>query len=199
VQGTGGAAPAEVYQGFRAQRRELSRQLGELEDRREELAEQLQVPTLEGANKKGLEQRISDIDQRISALDAQLAIADANVAQAASVPGATVEPPSPPRTGPPEEVFVLGGMFIVVVLLPLTIAYARRIWRRGAVVVSAIPAELGERLLRLEQSMDSVAVEVERIGEGQRFMTKVLTEGGDSRALGAAAPMQRVHEPSVRP
>ena len=45
---------------------------------------------------------------------------------------------------------------------------------------------LDARLQRVEQAMDAVAVEIERIGESQRFLTKVLTDkslppGGDQR------------------
>jgi hypothetical protein len=36
--------------------------------------------------------------------------------------------------------------------------------------------EILERLERMEQSIDAMAVETERISEGQRFTTKVLTE-----------------------
>ena len=86
--------------------------------------------------------------------------------------------------GPPEEVFVLSGMFLVIVLLPLSIAFARRIWRRGAAAVSAIPKEFSDRFGRLEEAVDAIAVEVERVGEGQRYVTRMLTEGG-ARALGA--------------
>lgn len=38
---------------------------------------------------------------------------------------------------------------------------------------------LGEdRLKRLEQAVDSIAVELERVGEGQRYVTKLLAERG---------------------
>jgi hypothetical protein len=40
---------------------------------------------------------------------------------------------------------------------------------------------LEERLERLEHAVDSIAVEMERVGEGQRFVTKLLAERGDSR------------------
>ncbi len=40
----------------------------------------------------------------------------------------------------------------------------------------ARPGELSDRLTHLEQSVDAVAIEVERIGEGQRFMTRLLSE-----------------------
>ena len=165
-----------VYQGFIAQRRELRDQLEGLQDQRREISGQLQDPMVGGANRAGLETHIAELDARISALDKQIAAADAEVARAAAVPGAVVPDPRYFRQGPPEEVFVLAGIFIVVVLFPLTIAYARRLWRRGAVAVSAIPHELMDRLTRLDQAVDSIAVEVERIGEGQRFVTRVLTD-----------------------
>jgi hypothetical protein len=165
-----------VYEGFVAQRRELRDQLETLQDQRRELSEQLQDPMVNGANRSGLEAHIAQLDARISVLDQQIAAADAEVARAAAVPGAVVPDPPYVRPGPPEEAFVLGGIFIVVVLFPLTIAYARRLWRRGAAAATAIPHELMDRLTRLDQAVDSIAVEVERIGEGQRFVTRVLAE-----------------------
>lgn len=36
----------------------------------------------------------------------------------------------------------------------------------------------GDRLDHLQQSLDAVALEVERIGEAQRFMTKIVAERG---------------------
>jgi hypothetical protein len=180
-----------VYQGYVNQRSELRDQLETLQDARQDLSRQLQDPMVSGADRTGLEQHITEIDARISALDKQIAAADAQVAEAAAVPGAIVPDPPHIRQGPPEEVFVLGGMFIVVVLFPLTVAYARRLWRRGAVAVSAIPQELMDRLTRLDHAVDSIAVEVERIGEGQRFVTRVLAE----RPVEPIAIPQRASQP----
>jgi len=39
-----------------------------------------------------------------------------------------------------------------------------------------IPAEVANRLERIEQAVDAIAVEIERISEGQRFTTKLLSE-----------------------
>ncbi len=41
---------------------------------------------------------------------------------------------------------------------------------------STSPGEMDERLARLEQAVEAVAVEMERVGEGQRFVTKLLAE-----------------------
>jgi hypothetical protein len=60
------------------------------------------------------------------------------------------------------------------IVLPLVRAYAKRVESRAD--VSRIPAEVTSRLERMEQAIDSIAVEVERISEAQRFTTKLLSE-----------------------
>jgi hypothetical protein len=40
----------------------------------------------------------------------------------------------------------------------------------------AVPAGTEARLARIEQAVDAIALEVERISEGQRFTTKLLSE-----------------------
>ncbi|MDB4917443.1 MAG: hypothetical protein JWM95_5087 [Gemmatimonadetes bacterium] len=42
-----------------------------------------------------------------------------------------------------------------------------------------------ERLERLQQSVDAIAIEVERIAEAQRFSAKLLVERGDKASLKA--------------
>jgi prefoldin subunit 5 len=177
IPGAPGASASAIYEGLKAQRTELGNQLENLEEE----------PMVGGADRKGLEQRITEIDGRISSIDKAIAESEAQIARAAGVPGAVVPPRPEPRNGPPEELFVLSGMFIVIVLLPLSIAMARRIWRRGVATITSLPAELMERLTRLEQGMDAVAMEVERIGEGQRYMARLLGDDGSVRAIGAGA------------
>jgi hypothetical protein len=185
--GATGASPADVFTALKAQREELGNQLENLEDKRRDLSQRLQQPMIEGADRKGMENRITEIDQRIASIDKQIAESEAQIARAAAVPGAVVRTPELPRSGPPEEVYILSGMFLVIVLLPLSIAAARRIWRRGVTAITKLPAELTERLMRIEQGMDAVAVEVERIGESQRYMARVMGDEGSMRAIGAGA------------
>lgn len=74
---------------------------------------------------------------------------------------------------------------IVIVLgLPLVIVHARRIWMRDAPRDSALP-EVEHRLERIEQAIDAMAVEVERMSEGQRFVTKLLSERQEKVGLAA--------------
>jgi len=192
---TGRAAPSAsaIYEGFRAQRRELTNQLDELESTRREITGQLEDIPAGSPDRTPLVARMADIDSRITSVDHLLASNATDIAKAAAIPGAVVEPPRVVQNEPPEEAWVLGGMFMVIVLLPLSIAWARRIWRRSSAAVASFPREIGDRLLRMEQALEATSVEVERIGEGQRFLTRLFTEGEGTRAIGAGAaqPIER--------
>ena len=59
--------------------------------------------------------------------------------------------------------------------------------RRGQASYAAQSPELSDRLTSLEQSLDAIAIEVERIGEGQRFMTRLFTEKSTRDGRGAGA------------
>ncbi|HET9799674.1 MAG TPA: hypothetical protein VFP90_16875 [Gemmatimonadaceae bacterium] len=64
-------------------------------------------------------------------------------------------------------------------------AYIRRVRRHdrrigGAEAALALP---DERLERIEQAVDAIAIEVERIAEGQRFLTKLQADRSEPRSL----------------
>ena len=62
----------------------------------------------------------------------------------------------------------------------------RRGWRWEAqpIPIPPPPPELTERLTHLEQAIDAMAIEVERIGEGQRFITRSFTQNRPPRVSG---------------
>ncbi|MEP6690726.1 MAG: hypothetical protein ABJD07_06180 [Gemmatimonadaceae bacterium] len=62
----------------------------------------------------------------------------------------------------------------VAIVVPLIKVFANRM-ERGAQQVK-IPPEVTQRLEHMEQAIDAIAVEIERISEGQRFTTKLLSE-----------------------
>jgi cytochrome c biogenesis protein ResB len=187
------SSPSAVYQGMVKQREVLGDQMERLQDERRDISNRLgnAEEHLTPADKAGLEKRLNTLDGRIEAMDQRIAGADAQVASAAAVPGAVVERPPEVRQGPPEEVFVLGGIFMFVAIMPISIAYARRIWRRSAAAVAAIPQDIIDRFTQIDQAVESIAVEVERIGEGQRFSTRVLSEQSKRPALESAVPESR--------
>jgi hypothetical protein len=70
------------------------------------------------------------------------------------------------------------GFFAMVATIavgaPLARAFARRMDREAK--APKLAPEVTSRLERIEQAVDAIAIEVERISEGQRFTTKLLTE-----------------------
>jgi len=78
---------------------------------------------------------------------------------------------------------------ITAIGVPIARAIARRIEGsvRGA-WPAALPNDVAARLERMEQAIDAIAVEVERIAEGQRFTSKLLASRADvGRPEGALA------------
>ena len=70
--------------------------------------------------------------------------------------------------------------------MPIARAFARRLESKPP---AAIPPDVSARLERIEQAVDAIAIEMERISEGQRFTTKLLAEraAAPSRAGAGAA------------
>jgi hypothetical protein len=65
------------------------------------------------------------------------------------------------------------SMAFIIVGLPLARAFARRMDRRGE---SGSASEITPRLDRIEQAVEAIAIEVERVSEGQRFTTKAIAD-----------------------
>ena len=175
------ASPTAAWRAATAVRSELREQLETLTDERHgylrEIEDHGQVG---GPAVTGMQQRITELDARINELDKAIAVADANVARTAAIPGAVVTPPPIVRRGPPEEAFIAVPIVFMCLMLPIIIAYAKRIWRRPVPASHQLPNDLGDRLSRLEAMGETTALEVERIGEGQRFVTRLLTDRADS-------------------
>jgi hypothetical protein len=97
----------------------------------------------------------------------------------------------------PEVAVPLGAFATAIICaigIPLARAYSRRMEADSK--NPRIPSEVAARLERMEQTLEAVAIEVERITEGQRFTTKLLSEGrgaGDARPIpsSAASPPNR--------
>jgi hypothetical protein len=88
----------------------------------------------------------------------------------------------------PEIAVPLGAFATAIICaigIPLARAYSRRMDAEAR--NPRIPEEVASRLERMEQALEAVAIEVERISEGQRFTTRLLSEGkGDARQIQSA-------------
>ncbi len=87
----------------------------------------------------------------------------------------------------PEEVVFLG--FSSIICGTLVIVYALKAWSNRGIArgAAALPKGVDQRLERIEHAVDAIAIEVERISEGQRFTTRLLSdraaEAKESRRL----------------
>jgi phosphoribosylaminoimidazole carboxylase (NCAIR synthetase) len=87
----------------------------------------------------------------------------------------------------PIVAIVVGGA--VAIFAPLARAHARQLDKQPR----GITPEIGARFERMEQSIEAIAIEIERISEGQRFTTKLLAE----RAGAAGPPASAVGAPGL--
>ncbi len=167
---------------LRARRGELSNQLTSAQSRRNSLVKELQS-SAEGVVRIGLEQRLSVLDNRIVQLEKDIAESGRQLVQS-SVAGTEVAP-SQPDFGSlsSEQLTGISIVFILVVMAPLAMILGRAIARRVAPPRQA-PAALEDasRLHRMEQAIDAIAVEVERISENQRFVTQIMVSRAEEPA-----------------
>ncbi|MEO7085861.1 MAG: hypothetical protein ABI442_16770 [Gemmatimonadaceae bacterium] len=84
---------------------------------------------------------------------------------------------------------------VMLIGYPIARAFAKRIENQPQQPM--MPHEMTDRLERMEQAIDSIAIEVERIAEGQRFTTKLLAERatGIPGAPNAASPPRSTNLP----
>jgi hypothetical protein len=171
---------------LRARRSELSNQLSSATDRRNEIAKEL--TTAAGPVRAGLEQRLAVLDKRIVQLETDIATTGQALTSApAGLLAAADGPPRAFGVYAPQAVSALTGLFVIFVLAPLSFGVARAMWRRARLgPAPRTEADSTARLERIEQAVDAIAIEVERISEAQRFTTRILGEGQAFPALGAA-------------
>ena len=77
----------------------------------------------------------------------------------------------------PSEIIVVPAVFGI----PASVLLARMWFRHKEKMASlkgttAADSAVEARLARIEEAVDAIAIEIERMGEGQRFVTKLLAE-----------------------
>ena len=80
----------------------------------------------------------------------------------------------------PDEIvrIILAGIIGITISVSMIAMAATKIWasRRRAQLPDSSVARLEARLERMEQAIDAIATEVERVSEGQRFTSRLLAE-----------------------
>ena len=173
----------EQIAALRAQSNEIKLTISDLEVRKNQIGEQRRSLAADIDHSR-IDKQLADAEHNLAAARIQLESMNLQIHDLETtrdmarlgMTGTTAMPPPPmqePLFG--REQVIQGGFGVFILLVPIVLAYTRRIWKRGGRVQPA-NVEDSERLLRMEQAIESIALEVERIGEGQRFTTKLLAE-----------------------
>lgn len=75
-----------------------------------------------------------------------------------------------------EDILAIGGFFTTVIVLAIGVPLVRSYIRRKEMEPAPQNLISDARLQRIEQAVETMAIEIERISEGQRFVTRLLAE-----------------------
>ena len=172
---------------IREQRGEMSNQLTSAQGRREEILDQLR--SAPAGTEQGLRNQYQVLSDRIVAIENDIE-GSGRVLRTGQVPvGVTIVPPRAFNTGNRTDDAERGAALAAVILIPIGAIYMLRAFRRrrrgGRREVEA-NAEHEARFDRLEQAVDAIALEIERVGEAQRYQAKLLSEANMMPAMGVA-------------
>lgn len=162
---------------LKAQLGELRIQLAGLQSQWDGLQNQLNNMLRNNPARPGVQQQWADVGVQKAKLEGDIASLQARIAmKEGRLPPAsnTGFPSVPPPWLENGAVIVPAAAVLTLVLaFPISIAFAKRILRR-APAPAATPSDVSMRLERIEHAVDAIAIEVERVSESQRFMTKVM-------------------------
>lgn len=162
------------YPQLRARLNELQQQRQTVASRREALAGQYEDAT--GANQEGIAARLTVMDKTIVGMEGDIAVVAR--AMAIKAPITSEPPPGVGQHWQDDEVAGLGFSVFFGTLLVTAFfmrRWARRRWKIGPPGATGTP-QSNERLDRIEHAVDAIAIEIERVSENQRFMTRLMTE-----------------------
>jgi hypothetical protein len=175
----GPATTATELRGLRSRREILRDHLERATNRRGQLVSQLDQ-NIPAEAKVGIQQRLIQLDERILQLEADQAATERAITDApAQLLGSSSQADASSQGAMGEEEAALLSMGTFAGGVVVALWWTRRRRRR------AKPSSAGEglaaappdpRIERLGQAVDAIAEEVERIGEGQRFLTKLLAD-----------------------
>ena len=169
-------AAEEAYLKLKAREDVISERVRKLSDTREDLTRNIEDRT--GADREGIDAQIRQLDIQIQ--QARTDLMDVSKQAADAAPAQLAETVQTVWKGYSEDDMIGAGFTGAGIMFALFIPLIVRTFRRRRYVKpgtpAAVPALGGERIDRMEAAIDTIAVEIERVSENQRFMTRLMTE-----------------------
>lgn len=179
----------QQVEAMRVRQSDLRRELQDAAERRNSIMSRMREAP--NAALPGLEMRLAEVDNRIVNIEREISrnASLMNRAPAEALLAGTKASPDPAMIAGriAGEIVPIVAIISVFVLGPIAFSIARFFWRRGgsAARVAAPDHATQQKLEHLQQAVDTIAIEIERISEGQRFVTRLLNEralpGGKER------------------
>ena len=165
---------------MRARSRELRLRVSDLQAREQQLRE-LRYPAPPGPERAQIDRQWLNARHDLTAVSIELEGLNERISelrlQRDQERAVSLRPPPTPEPPPVEAPGLanVGMGMAVLFLAPLMILLVYRLWTRGN-AREPVGFEASPRFQRMEQAIESIAMDVERIAEGQLFTTRILTE-----------------------
>lgn len=188
--------------GLTVQRNELQQQTGELRRLRNQLDEQRAATA--ASQRATIDARIAEVDARSARLETQIQSLNDQISatlarrtavfsgqgsggsdpQVIRIPQITIPPINIDRSQRRNDMRDIGGIMAAeAVALALIGVFAWRAgMRRMREQFERVFNSQAQQMAQLQQAVDVIGIEVERISEGQRYVAKVLSDGGSRDA-----------------
>jgi hypothetical protein len=171
--------------------------MGQIAAEREQIQQLTQQlsPGLSEARTDAITDQLSSAQERLSSLQSQLDRA-LGVSRTVAIAGGDRDRNPFADSDIPQRVenMVYSTFLFVGTLalgIPLIRAFGRRVDRKTQVAIAAASSgnpNVEPRLERIEQAVEAIAIEIERVSEGQRYTNKLMSE---MRALPAPNPLEQ--------
>jgi hypothetical protein len=178
----------EDVEALRIRLRDLRNQLQDAAERRNSITERLRGA--DESARAGMLERMGLLDARIMGLEREITSTGLQLANAprSALVASTAQDPNPAEIAGKiaSEIVPIVAIFTIFFLAPIAFAISRLIWKRATAPARPAISDQAtqQKLEQLQQSVDTIAIEVERVSEAQRFVTKLLGER-ERPALGA--------------
>src|SRR4051812_4859591 len=151
-------------------RGQLQKELAKATAQRAQLQVQLANAPESGPAHDRIQANLDNVDRQIEGLQRGIEKLAEKEQTYQGDPGMPQGPPLDPADILPIVATSLGIVFIG---FPLALAFARLLWKRATAIdrpPQQIPLDTARRFDELEQAVDSIAIEIERISENQRYL-----------------------------
>ena len=167
-------------------RSSLQMEINSLSSKRSQLNRELAGVHERSAPPEVLRRELQDVEEQLSAAKAAMQLVDKQLSgQVGAATGApvvasgehityTAAPPTIVEVGRPPMFWIAGTGGAIVVIILLTSLWLRRTTRAAIRELAAFRAESGTRHVAVSEAIDAMALEIERIGEAQRFLSKSI-------------------------